>query len=477
MVSPVDRCKRVLVSLIRALAATYRFRVTVTRDSADADVRKAYRDLPKKVHPDHGGSNADQSRLNAAYGDWCDKVGAAGRAGRPSSSNGLLVPAAAPSTRRAYRFDSQAALLTYQGFAADKGEALAQWARFVDFVKGSLRTWEVARWTATLESNKGQGHHAHLMAEFFSKKQRSAPDFAFEGLRPNTSANDLLGESFAKKRWRASVDRGHFFCFANKLGTLRDASGELCVAGNYAPAWTGEACNYPVQGAWPEKLWKAYKLDDDQYVEYLHLSKDGLPGRLRNFEVYQKWKRKKELEEEVAARTKRIRENPNLYEPFAVVQEAEDWKERFQDDALRYPVLLVHAPSHSGKTEWACSLFKNPLKLQVGSLTHFPDGARRLDRKKHDGMVLDDVRDLQFLHEHQHVLQGKYSGTEELGSTPSGQYAYEVDFFRLPIVLTVNDSTRNLSFLTSHDFVSKKENVRFLSFTGRPGQAPPTDHL
>ena len=168
-----------------------------------------------------------------------------------------------------------------------------------------------------------------------------------------------------------------------------------------------------------------------------------------------------------------------MYQPFGRVPQAEQWLDLFTQDALRYPLLLVHAPSFTGKTEWAESLFKNPLKLQVGTLTHFPEGARKLDRGKHDGLVLDDLRDLQFLSEHQDKLQGKYNGVVEMGTTPSGQYAYEKDFHRLPVVATFNNDTKNLQFLREggHDFLSKRANVWVLSFTGRPGTAPPSDSL
>ena len=55
MVSVSDKCKRALVSLIRSLALFHQVVTTVTRDSVDVDVRKAYRTLSKKTHPDHGG--------------------------------------------------------------------------------------------------------------------------------------------------------------------------------------------------------------------------------------------------------------------------------------------------------------------------------------------------------------------------------------------------------------------------------------
>ena len=43
MVSTLDAAKRVLVVLLRTLAATYNCAVGVTRDSSDAVIRKAYR--------------------------------------------------------------------------------------------------------------------------------------------------------------------------------------------------------------------------------------------------------------------------------------------------------------------------------------------------------------------------------------------------------------------------------------------------
>jgi len=44
----------------------------VTRESADAEARKAYRAVSAKVHPDKGGNAEDQKKLNATYTEWCD---------------------------------------------------------------------------------------------------------------------------------------------------------------------------------------------------------------------------------------------------------------------------------------------------------------------------------------------------------------------------------------------------------------------
>ena len=91
-------------------------------------------------------------------------------------------------------------------------------------------------------------------------------------------------------------------------------------------------------------FWAAYKLTDEVCDEYLHLCKDGIPGRKRNFEFHKEWMAERELEKEIEERTKHIRNNPVLYQKFQKVPQAEPWRVLFLGDALRYPVLLVHGP-------------------------------------------------------------------------------------------------------------------------------------
>ena len=100
---------------------------------------------------------------------------------------------------------------------------------------------------------------------------------------------------------------------------------------------------------------------------------------------------------------------------------------------------------------------------------------RALNRKIHDGLVLDDVRDLNFLANNQENIQS--TGVVEFASTSGGQRAFQKELYRLPIVGAVNDSTYNLQLLQDHDFLSGRENVWVLSFSGRPGEAPPQDTL
>ena len=249
-----------------------------------------------------------------------------------------------------------------------------QWGRFVGFLSASTKQWKVKYWCATMESTKADGLHFHVFLQFSKLPDRSSRSFAFEGLAPNAQTNDLLGEGFCKKKLQESLDRGFFYVWADKIGTQRGRDGKECVAGNYFPAWTGERCTYVVKGAWPFTLYRAYKLTYDVYNDYLFKCRDGVLYRKRNLDACQAEEDRKAQEVEVAARIKRIRGNAELYQQFPQVPQALAWLATFLKDALRYQIMVVVGKSHTGKTEWACSLFKRPLKLKIGDLLHFPAG-------------------------------------------------------------------------------------------------------
>ena len=495
MPSAVDAAKRELVKLLKSLADKYKVRLNLSRDSLEKDVSKAFKTVALRVHPDKGGQQLDFQNLSAANDAWQELLKSKGARGRPPAETkaprrgiARACVVAAPAERQEFRVHSRAVLLTYQGFPADLTTFLDVWVSFLAFVQSRLRQWSVAQWTATAETNESDKHHLHLMLLFTKQLDRSSSTFAFQGVLPNVRANDLLGDGFGGRKFQLSVDRGHFYVWANKRGTVVDGSGKLCRAGNCEPAWARDLGSdlrsvaqvvnrYRVSGDWPRKLWQEYKLADNVFEEYAYLSKDKLAANKRSFEVYRQWKQTRDLEERVKERTKRIRGNPELYSPFNRVPEAEQWLSLFLVDALRYSVLVVHAPSYAGKSEWAVSLFRNPLYVEIGSSGMWPAAMKKLDRDLHDGVVLDDLRDLDFIARNQETLQGKYNRLVELFNTPGGELAVTLDLFRLPMVFTVNDSTANLTYLETHDFCKRTENVRLLCFSGRPGDCVPSDTL
>ena len=162
---------------------------------------------------------------------------------------------------------------------------------------------------------------------------------------------------------------------------------------------------------------------------------------------------------------KRIRNDPTVFRAYPKVAHALEWLGEFKKDALRYSLLIALGKSGAGKTEWGKSLFGNPLTLQIGPLGQFPDGLRKFNRKIYDGLVLDDIRDLKFIEDHQDKLQGKYDARLEFGTTAGGTCAYSKWLFRIPVVVTINFSTLHLEWLLSHDWLGRPGN-RALAVVG-----------
>jgi curved DNA-binding protein CbpA len=335
MVNKVDTTKRLLVTLLRSLAVIYGLVANVTRESTEKEIRAAYKKVSRKAHPDQGGALEHQQALNAARDAWEEALAARKRHGGPRKANkppgkpassGLLVHVER-HVSSGFRFQGEGVLLTYQKFP-DTG----CWQPFLGHVKTRLVVWKVKFWCATMETNDDGTYHLHMMLQFYKAQERQAQTFAFSGVRPNASSNDLLGEGFCKKKMQQSLDRGFLYVWANKVGTVRGAGGELLVAGNYEPAWTKARCTYTVVGSFLDKLFKAYKLSEQVYEEYVYLARDGVPYRKRNLDECKEKARELRMERDVAERVARIRSNPAIYQPFKAMPEAQVWLQLFQED-------------------------------------------------------------------------------------------------------------------------------------------------
>ena len=208
-------------------------------------------------------------------------------------------------------------------------------------------------------------------------------------------------------------------------------------------------------GKWCENLWKERKLTHEQYEEYLFLCRDGVVSRKRNFDTV----RERETQNsETLVRNAAVKRVRGRFAKFDPVPEAIAWLDTFQEERDRYAFLVVIGPSRSRKTEWAKSLFKHPLQIDIGALTHFPDDMRNFDRTLHDAIVLDDVRDFNFLIQHQEKIQGKVDRVVSFGETPCGAYAYKKWLWRVPIVVTANFTTKGRDLLDSDDFLGHPDN-------------------
>jgi len=469
-VSKVAAATRAFVAALLALARSYEVALSVNRDSSCDELLKAYRKLLLKTHPDKGGRKCDQQRLQQAKERFeKTRAGTSAAGGRPRAAgeagNLVAVAAAKRQKRKEFRVQATVVLLTYQGV-----KDLAQWRRFVAFARSSLKKWKAFRWAATLEACETEGLHTHLALQFTAEVDKTARSFRFEGITPNVSPGDYLGEGVNKKRYQTSVNRGFFYVFADKLGTQREADERPCFEGNHVPVWVNAQkgqSRYLVQGKWCENLWRERKLGHDEYEGYLYLARDGVLSRKRNFDVVTQWEDTREEAVERKAASERVK--TKLFKPFEKVPAAQAWLSLFEDEADRYPFIIVLAPSRAGKTEWAKSLFKNPLVVQVGELEHFPDGLRKFSRKVHDGIVLDDLRDFYFCVRHQEKMQGKVDAVAEFASTPSGQHAFTKWLWKVPIAVTANYTTRNADLLESNDFLGNPNNRVLVHRDAPPG--------
>jgi len=296
------------------------------------------------------------------------------------------------------------------------------------------------------------------MLQFFKAIDKTTAAFTFLGCKPNVGCGDYMGDGLGRRNIQVSIDRGMFYVWADKVGTQRDRQGKPCVAGNYFPSWIPGVAKYAVQGRWADKLWKAHKLPHDVYEEYIYLIRDGVVSRKRNLDAVRTQEVEVREASLIVATTNRIRANPALYHTFPQIPAAVEWLALFSGDAMRYPMMIVLGASFSGKTQWANSLFKHPLELTIGTLAQFPEGMRSFNREHHDGLVLDDIRDLEFLASHQDKLQASSHRAIEFAHTPGGTCAYKKYLYKVPVVATVNYSTVNLHYLSTHDWLKQSSN-------------------
>ena len=75
-----------------------------------------------------------------------------------------------------------------------------------------------------------------------------------------------------------------------------------------------------------------------------------------------------------------------------------------------------------------------------------------------DALILDDVRNLNFLIMHQEKLQEKYDSRIEFATTQNGTCFYTQYLFKVPTVVTINYTTRNLESREVIGWLCKAQN-------------------
>ena len=342
-----QKALRSLGSVSRRLAAKYGLHLDgppVTANSTERDIVKVYRQLCLSVHPDKGGDTEDFQALQVAYQDWVrhsersDLAGGSATAapsagGTTSCSSALDVHRPAAEEERSgmaeqgavvareaagqhcaptpFRIHNVAVLLTYSLGKA----STSVWPRFLAHVRSSRKRWSLRHWSATLEETDKGTMHAHLMLQFLSRVDVFSTTFVFEGVKPNARPawTDYLGEAFSQRSPQPSFDRGFFYVWADKVGTMRMPCDTICVDGDYAPVWTGSRKKYKVQRKWAQSLWEAHKLSHDTYDELLFKTRQGVVGAKRNLDAVKEHEYEQAERAEMAAVAKRIRADGELF--------------------------------------------------------------------------------------------------------------------------------------------------------------------
>ena len=120
---------------------------------------------------------------------------------------------------------------------------------------------------------------------------------------------------------------------------------------------------------WCGALWRQRRLSRERYEAYVFLCRECVAPRKRNLDAVREQTNEVAEAEERASVCQRVK---GLFEVFEPVPEAQQWLDSFKQEQDRYPFLVVLGPSRSRQTEWAKSLFQNPLQLDVGTLEHRP---------------------------------------------------------------------------------------------------------
>ena len=265
--------------------------------------------------------------------------------------------------------------------------------------------------------------HLHVFVEFTHKVDwTTVAPMRFDNVLPNASPTQARG-----KNQRTVVDQGHFYVFANKVGTLK-------VATSGHEPWA----EYKVCGWWLDELWSQHKLSHHVYIDYAASVRVGYLTRVRQANAL--------IEREAKAiLTAKRNQISNLLEPLQkpwrqdVLMQLEPWKAQYGQVLGRYKFLVLLGASCTGKSSLARSLGKSPFVQTVQNATSLD--LRDYSAERHDVIVLDNINDQQFVLDNRAVLQSN-NDIHTLAESKTGIYSYSIWLWKVPIVMTVDDRAK-----------------------------------
>ena len=372
-----------------------------------------------------------------------------------------------------FRMNGLAFLLTFN----DAGFTVETWDAFDKHMQSFITEHKVYRWTYSMEeslNSDDEGRiHFHAFLQWlgpidWKDGKKVVKWIISEGkeVNPNIRPNYLALADNLDPGVKSGAARGpdvqqslataHFYLAMRKVGKLRHRSNVEAFK-DYWPA-IRRVDGFRLSG----------KLDDEAWLYYRSLFTVNFArafddvAKKRRYEEELKVSKMRRESEEIEQRLR----SSAAYITFPGSDLVQLWKENFAHYHMRFPILVLFGPSRASKTEYAKSLFSNPLLLQVGHSMFLPDGMRSYDRDRHDCIIYDDVRNADFIRKHQEVFQSK-STIVELGRSPTGQSSFNVLLYRTPQIFTLNFSTEHLEVFHDDDFCSNPGNVYFMKYPPR----------
>ncbi|CAK0879784.1 unnamed protein product [Prorocentrum cordatum] len=403
--------RREHVKTLRALAKTAGVFV-VPDGAARAKVQTMAEAVAASGAPDK--VKADSAKAWAAYKSTCEDVGPA--------EDGASAPEGAPSNGDSFRLRGRSFLLTYNhGFfgkrfpdgspAATTPAAL--WRAWREWKADKKQELHVEKSSSTLERSlhsklDGRVHFHWKVNLKDALDNRTRAVFGFRGVLPDVQATS------------EASDRGHFYAWAPKAGTLYSGT-------NYQPFQ-----EYRVQGKWLDDLWHDGKLPHQEYTALALRVRLGYSARKREVEQVMEDERESRVDKRVAqvgAELQKLKAPPR---EFPAVRE---WGGSFLQLDFRWKILVLWADSASGKSTFAEDLFEQPYTVTVEEAEHLD--LRGFDWEKHDGIVLDNVNSFAQLRRWRAVLRGRNAKSKG-GQSATGMYSYTQYLFSTAIVATVD---------------------------------------
>ncbi|CAJ1346149.1 unnamed protein product, partial [Effrenium voratum] len=303
------------------------------------------------------------------------------------NAGGGAAREAGEDARRNFRLRATGCMFTYN--SADFQRIV--WPEFLAWL-GTLNF--LLRWTATMEQSLRSSVEGRLHLHVFTEFQQaidwtSLRSVLFRGVTPHASPCTARGPNV-----RDALNRGHFYVFANKQGTLGPLECKIRV---------------------------------------------GFSGRQRqvaSVKAHECAAALQQKQQEIAGRL------ALLQRPFRsdVLAALGPWASQYAELKMRYKFLVLRGGSQTGKSTLAKSLGDTfgwkPPYVQTVQSAPAPD-LKEFEREEHGYILFDNVNHMNFVLNEQALFQAN-NDLHTLGSSRTGIYAYSVWLFRTPLVVTVD---------------------------------------